>query len=392
MRFLLENCGPIIQADMELGDLSILVGPQATGKSIALQMLKLAQEYPAIKRTMLDFAYNPSRGREAFVVDYLGEGMSSIWTDDTIIKVGDKKLSYENIKATTVAKREHSVFYVPAQRVTTFDNGWPRRFQNYEASFPYVVREFSEELFKYLDKAYASDSSGRLFPHPKSLRKSLKDSLAQSVYRNATLSLDKEHSRKRLVLQPSPGVSLPMATWSAGQREFTPLMLGLYRLLPSAAKGKDEKIKQVIIEEPEMGLHPRAIRSLMYIVMELLYRGYSVVLSTHSSAILEIAWALSLIGESSDPLSSFCRLFGETKKKTQEDMASSVLKKSIRVHYFKPVEEGKTFSIDISGMDPAGITDEADWGGLTEQSSLIGEIVAESAPSYGAKAKQGDRS
>jgi hypothetical protein len=255
-----------------------------------------------------------------------------------------------------------------------------------------VVREFSEELFKYLDKAYASDSSGRLFPHPKSLRKSLKDSLAQSVYRNATLSLDKEHSRKRLVLQPSPGVSLPMATWSAGQREFTPLMLGLYRLLPSAAKGKDEKIKQVIIEEPEMGLHPRAIRSLMYIVMELLYRGYSVVLSTHSSAILEIAWALSLIGESSDPVSSFCKLLGAAKKNPMEDMAYSVLKKSIKVHYFKPDEDGKTRTVDISGMDPSGMADEADWGGLTEQSSLIGEIVAESAPSYGAKAKQGDLS
>src|SRR5208337_4337570 len=146
-------------------------------------------------------------------------------------------------------------------------------------------------------------------------------------------------------------------------------------------KGKDEKIKQVVIEEPEMGLHPRAIRLLMYIVMELLYLGYSVVLSTHSPAILEIAWALSLIGESSDPLSAFCRLFGETKKKTMEDMASSVLKKSIRVHYFKPTEEGKTISIDISGMDPAGIADEADWGGLTEQSSFIGEIVAESARS-----------
>jgi len=169
-------------------------------------------------------------------------------------------------------------------------------------------------------------------------------------------------------------------------------MLGLYRLLPSAAKGKDEKIKQVVIEEPEMGLHPRAIRLLMYIVMELLYLGYSVVLSTHSPAILEIAWALSLIGESSDPLSAFCRLFGETKKKTMEDMASSVLKKSIRVHYFKPTEEGKTISIDISGMDPAGIADEADWGGLTEQSSFIGEIVAESARSYGAKAEQGDLS
>ena len=169
-------------------------------------------------------------------------------------------------------------------------------------------------------------------------------------------------------------------------------MLGLYRLLPSAAKGKDERINQVIIEEPEMGLHPRAITSLMYIVMELLYRGYSVVLSTHSSAILEIAWALSLIGEGSDPLSSFCRLFGEKKRKTLEAMASSILKKSIRVHYFKPVEEGKTVSIDISGMDPAGIADEADWGGLTEQSSRIGEIVAESAQSYSAKAKRGDLS
>ena len=388
MRFLLENCGPIARADMDLGDLSILVGPQATGKSIALQMLKLAQEYPAIKRTMLDFAYNPSRGRSEFIGDYLGEGMSSIWTDATVIRAGEKNLGYDNIKAATVTKREHSVFYVPAQRVTTFDNGWPRRFQNYEAAFPYVVREFSEELFKYLDRAYASDSTGRLFPHPKSLRKSLKDSLSQSVYRNATLSLDKEHSRKRLVLQPSPDVSLPMATWSTGQREFTPLMLGLYRLLPSAAIGKDQKIKQVIIEEPEMGLHPRAIRSLMYVVMELVYRGYSVVLSTHSPAILEIAWALSLIKEGPDPVSAFCKLFGETKKKSMEDMAVTVLKKSIHVHYFKPGDDGKARTVDISEMDPGGMKDEADWGGLTEQSSLIGAIVAESARPYDTKERK----
>jgi hypothetical protein len=389
MRFLLENCGPIARADMELGDLSILVGPQATGKSIALQMLKLVQEYPAIKRTMLDFAYNPSRGRAAFIADYLGEGMSSIWDDKTIIQMDDKKLGYENIKATTVTNRESSVFYIPAQRVITFENGWPRRFQTYDASFPYVVRVFSEELFKYLDKAYASDSTGRLFPHPKSLRKSLKDSLSQSVYRNATLSLDKEHSRKRLVLQPSPDVSLPMATWSAGQREFTPLMLGLYRLLPSAAIGKDPKIRQVIIEEPEMGLHPRAIRSLMYVVMELVYRGYSVVLSTHSPAILEIAWALSLIKEGPDRISAFCKLFGETKKKSMEGMADKALKKRIRVYYFRPGDDGKTRSVDISAMDPGGIRDEADWGGLTEQSSLIGAIVAESAQPYDPKARKG---
>ena len=71
---------------------------------------------------------------------FLGDGMSSIWSDATVIKAGNKTLEYENIKAATVTGREHSVFYVPAQRVTTFDNGWPRRFQTYDASFAEAPR------------------------------------------------------------------------------------------------------------------------------------------------------------------------------------------------------------------------------------------------------------
>jgi len=50
MRLKIENCGPIHKVDMEMGKLTILVGPQASGKSIALQLYKLALEYPAIKR------------------------------------------------------------------------------------------------------------------------------------------------------------------------------------------------------------------------------------------------------------------------------------------------------------------------------------------------------
>ena len=45
MAFFAGKLRPIVRADME-SETSILVGPQATGKSIALQMLKLAQEYP----------------------------------------------------------------------------------------------------------------------------------------------------------------------------------------------------------------------------------------------------------------------------------------------------------------------------------------------------------
>ena len=37
----IENVGQIKKAEIDFGDLTVFVGPQATGKSIALQLLKL---------------------------------------------------------------------------------------------------------------------------------------------------------------------------------------------------------------------------------------------------------------------------------------------------------------------------------------------------------------
>lgn len=46
-----ENLGPIRKVSLELGDLTLLVGAQGTGKSIALQLLKLAHDGPSIAHT-----------------------------------------------------------------------------------------------------------------------------------------------------------------------------------------------------------------------------------------------------------------------------------------------------------------------------------------------------
>ncbi len=40
----IERVGPIGQAEIRFGDLTILVGPQASGKSIALQLFKLIHD------------------------------------------------------------------------------------------------------------------------------------------------------------------------------------------------------------------------------------------------------------------------------------------------------------------------------------------------------------
>ena len=41
MRLTIRNFGPIREAEMDFGDLTFLIGPQASGKSLSLELLKL---------------------------------------------------------------------------------------------------------------------------------------------------------------------------------------------------------------------------------------------------------------------------------------------------------------------------------------------------------------
>jgi hypothetical protein len=383
MRLQLKRVGPIDSIDLDLGDLTVLVGPQAIGKSIALQSLTLALDYPAIKRTLIDHGIDPTRGQDEFFADFFGEGMGGIFSEESGFLLDKKNISYSLIKGAPYRNKERAVFYIPAQRVTSFEDGWPRRFTSYSYSTPFIMRAFSEELFLYLDRSYAR-TEGKLFPHPKSLKSVFKKSLAATVF-HGEVRLDREGgSKKRLVLIPEGSkAKLPMGIWSAGQREFTPLLLGLYKVIPNAAKDKDPSIDTVIIEEPEMGLHPRAIKDFMLVVMELLYRGYKVVISTHSPTILELLWAFKRVQQGKGGADGFCALFGVGAKKELGDLPAACLKKSIRTYYFKP-GPGGAHSVDISGLDPWADADEASWGGLTEQSDRLSQIVAETSGEYGA--------
>lgn len=52
-----------------------------------------------------------------------------------------------------------------------------------------------------------------------------------------------------LMLEAAKGIELPITTWSTVQREFIPLLSGLYYCLPAGGTATKEKINQVIIEE-----------------------------------------------------------------------------------------------------------------------------------------------
>ena len=135
-----------------------------------------------------------------------------------------------------------------------------------------------------------------------------------------------------------------------------------------------------------MGLHPKAIFAVMNLVIDLLSRGYKVIMSTHSTSVLDIVWAINEI--SSTPLlpdirvSLVCKMLGLTESAAPDSglqkMISTIFEKTLKTYYFRYDEEMKVHTMDISSLDPGDKRDEVSgWGGLSGYSGRAAEVVSE---------------
>ncbi len=171
-----------------------------------------------------------------------------------------------------------------------------------------------------------------------------------------------------------------VGSWSAGQKEFAPLLFGLYWALPASKVSTREKVTTITIEEPEMGLHPNAVVDTMLLVMELLSRGYKVNISTHSNTILELFWATNEIKQNSkkiDASSILLDIFRLGKSAPLREFAETILKKSFKIYYFKNEEDNKTVVQDISNLDVNNDNvDQNTWGEITSFSSRVSEVIS----------------
>ncbi len=369
-RLTLRNVGQIKEANIAFGDLTVLVGPQASGKSITLQWIKLLQDCGLIQQQLDTYGLDYGGSVDAFLDVYFGEGMHSIWRQDSSVELDGRPIDVAKRVRRQQRNKDESVFLIPAQRVMALANGWPRPFIGYSAGDPYSVRAFSEELRLLMEREFTG--TGALFPHTNRLKSDYRKLLQATVFADFKLSVHKVQSQKRLVLGAS-GADLPFMVWSAGQREFVPLLLGMYWLMPPAKVAKRDKIEWVIIEELEMGLHPRAIAVVLLLVLELLTRGYKVCLSTHSPQVLELVWALETLRKNKGSANDLLELFGAQKSAVLKKMGTAALTKTSKVYYFGP---GASV-LDITELDPASsVAHEASWGGLLEFSARANEIVA----------------
>jgi hypothetical protein len=134
-------------------------------------------------------------------------------------------------------------------------------------------------------------------------------------------------------------------------------------------------VEWVVLEEPEMGLHPRAISAVLFLVLELLNRGYRVCISTHSPHVLDLVWALRVLIEHKAPPEVVRKLFAVAASPASIEMAAAILQKKLKVYSFN--RDGRPVT-DISRLDPDSASpEELSWGGLTEFSARTADVVAD---------------
>ena len=372
----IKNYGPINEVNLNIGDLTILLGPQASGKTIFLQMLKLLIDKDHIIQTLARYNYVTNKQPDKILDYYFGDKLSSMWKDSTKIIADGKVYKKAFLLEQSVINTVEEVFYVPAQRILSISDGRPKNFMEYDISSPYVLRNFSEILRLFFQNEIGENPT--IFPLPNRLKKRLKKSFNETIFHGGHVVIDETSGQKKMRMQVGD-VSLPFMTWSAGQKEFMPLLMATYCLTGPVIKTINrDQYKYVIIEEPEMGLHPKAIQAVIVQMLEFINSGYKVIVSTHSSVLLEFAWAYQIIRQLPDALriEALCELFGVSPSTTVTKIFQGLSDKELKTYYFSHTQVGVK-SVDISALDVmSDSVEESEWGGLSQFATKASDVVS----------------
>lgn len=383
----LRDFGPIKNVNLEFGDLTIVVGEQALGKSLVLETFKLVADSANVVSNLerYSFAMTKKERRERLLNAYFGEGLASIWKKDTQVEFNGRFITPNALFKSNYQENENfpeKVFYIPAQRILCLPDGRARNFMEFSPSTPYVVRQFSETLRLFMQ--FGLNGNSQVFPINTRLKGFIRNTFDKAIFHQGIVQLRDKSGVKEMSLEVD-NLSLPFMTWSAGQKEFMPLLLGFYCLTGAPTKVVDkDKYEYVIIEEPEMGLHPKAILAVILQSLELIQMGYKVVISTHSPVILEFAWAFNILRIQPKAYSAIASLFEVSAKHgAVHDMLKGIEKKEIKAFLLHRDEDGGVGSTDISSLDVGADDDKiASWGGISSFAERASELVAASVNEF----------
>ena len=384
-RFIVKNFGPIHEVNVELGDLTVLVGAQASGKSLFLQMFKLIKDKNAILKSLENYGFVVNNNLKNLLNRYLGEGLSKMWTDKSEFISNDETYIREKFESPAEGDPADEVFYIPAQRILSIADGRPKYFMEFSENDPFVLRKFSDTLRLFVQSGLSD--SGKLYPLPNRLKSIIKRMYDKTIFHGGEIVFDEKGGQRKIAMNVED-MHLPLMTWSAGQKEFMPLLMAFYCLSgPPQTVVNRSQYKYIILEEPEMGLHPLAIQAIILQMIEFIHNGHKVIVSTHSPMLLEFVCAYNCLKKIPEDkrVDALCELFDiKRSKKLKLNFLNCIYDKDIKTYYFSRNTAGKVEAKDISSLDVFS-EDVAinEWGGLTQFSSKTNDVVSKYMAQYG---------
>ena len=139
-----KNFGPIGNVDVKFGDLTFLVGPQASGKSLFLELLKYIIDKEFVLSTLRKYNYIIDKKNPQKVFDiFFGDGMNKIFKSDIEITYNGEVVPPDSLLKRNVPKKE-LMFYIPAQRILSIADGRPKNFMEFDMATPYVLKSCLE--------------------------------------------------------------------------------------------------------------------------------------------------------------------------------------------------------------------------------------------------------
>lgn len=380
-----KNFGPIREANISFGDLTFIIGEQASGKSLFLELLKLGIDRTEIIETLRHYNFILKEGYPERLLDYyFGEGLSALWSEQTSVALDGYTIerarlldrgSEQESRPNNGAKNK--LFYIPAQRILSLDDGRPKSFTEFnQSSTPYVLRDFSETLRLFLQVGV--DEQGEIYPRKNRIKGRIKQGFDNHIFHMGRIIMEDVSGQQKMKLTIGE-TKLPFLAWSAGQKEFAPLLLAMYCLTgPAIPIIQSQNYTYVVIEEPEMGLHAAAIRAVLLQILDLVSQGKRVVVSTHSTIFLEFAWVFQQVKSSPEAVDLLFRLFGFelNSSKSMRELFTKLLGKQVKTYLFHRKKD-LVVARDISQLDAfSEFAGESYWGGLLAFADRANEVVA----------------
>jgi len=353
-RLLIENFGPIKKADIDLRELTVFVGPQATGKSLAAQSLYFLRRYETL---LLSLSDAPVKGTFTALEKWFGQDLPTYVTSKTKLywnpSEPDEKSASEiywqdnQVRISQHLKHRYNTqhlfksaeVYIPAGR-TLYSFLPPYSLTSRvlaSQDWPGFILTFYETLGNTINWLRRQEK----YNHTPA--KLFLEERINSIFKGRI-----HYSEETIALKMENGDILAPTNIAAGQMEVWPF----WAIVEAGLKSNRFDSAQIYFEEPEAHLHPLAQRSIMEMVAYLLRDGTRFLLTTHSPYILYAINNFLMIQKVLDAL-----------KPLPENISPETALRSEQVAAYRFANDGNVYNImdrDVGLIDESELDDVAD--------------------------------